>query len=342
MAACEQHEGPAMPRRHVTLLAAFFSLVATPLLAQEGEPATATIEPEIFLVTGLAMNDALNIRASASATGMTIARVPNGTQFRNLGCEMVSSYLWCKIVALEDERLIGWAPGRYLPGAVANDGSRQAEDTVSIKEKEAEIAAEGLMGDVTFDEPGTAKKSKSPLATGAIASVGETEVPKSIRLPGIIQRPYSADAKGVVVSLPDGIAMDPAAPAADAAPSAGAEPEQAAEPAAEEAPQVVAAAPEPATTARAFDATSEIPCARYLGQPMSMCRAGVVRDAEGKASVTVDWPDGGKRVIRFSEGRVEGSDSAQPLNVTREADLNMIRIGKTERFEIPDALPFGG
>ena len=27
---------------------------------------------------------------------------------------------------------------------------------------------------------------------------------------------------------------------------------------------------------------------------------------------------------------------------TREADLNMIRIGKGERFEIPEALPFGG
>ncbi len=202
------------------------------------------------------------------------------------------------------------------------------------------------MGDVTFDEPGAAKKSKSPLATGAIASVGETEVPKSIRLPGIIQRPYSADAKGVVVSLPDAIAVDPTAPVAEAAPAAdaapAAEPAQAAK-AVEEAPQVVAAAPEPAApAAKAFDATSEIPCARYLGQPMSMCRAGVVREAGGKASVTVDWPDGGKRVIRFSEGRVDGSDSAQPLNVTREADLNMIRIGKTERFEIPDALPFGG
>lgn len=89
-------------------------------------------------------------------------------------------------------------------------------------------------------------------------------------------------------------------------------------------------------------ATTVIPCSRYYGKPMSMCAAIVQRGGEGEATVTVTWPDGGERVINFRNGRADTSDSAEPVSWTREADLNMIRIGKAERFEIPDALPFGG
>ena len=42
------------------------------------------------------------------------------------------------------------------------------------------------------------------------------------------------------------------------------------------------------------------------------------------------------------DGKPESSDSSEEFRFTREADLNMIRIGKGERFEIPEALPFGG
>lgn len=89
-------------------------------------------------------------------------------------------------------------------------------------------------------------------------------------------------------------------------------------------------------------ATSEIPCSRYYGKPMSMCAAIVQRGGEGEATVTITWPDGGQRIISFRNGRADTSDSEEPVSWTREADLNMIRIGKAERFEIPDALPFGG
>ncbi|TIN45375.1 MAG: SH3 domain-containing protein, partial [Mesorhizobium sp.] len=34
----------------------------------------------------------------------------------------------------------------------------------------------------------------------------------------------------------------------------------------------------------------EIPCARYVGQPMERCKVNVVRTAD-KADVTVTWPD---------------------------------------------------
>lgn len=318
-----------MPRKHVAIVAAaLLAASAIAAFAQNGEDPAGVITPEFFEVVGIARDDALNIRAAASPIGMTIAQVPNGTRFRNLGCGLVGGYLWCKVVAVEDDKLIGWAPGRYLPGAVATDGEGHAaavDDPSGAPAIVSDTAKDGLMGDATFEEPG-AEEETSPLATGAVAGTGEVEVPEGMGLPGIIQRPYSADAKGRVVSLPDAIVVG-SAPASDgaAAPTA-----------------VAAATPKAAAVDEAFDATAEIPCARYLGQPMTMCHAGVDRVGQAEASVTVNWPDGGQRVIRFRAGRVEGSDSAQPVNTTREADLNMIRVGKTERFEITDALAFGG
>lgn len=312
-----------MPRNPVAILAAAFVAAAVgQAAAQEKEPAEGSISPEYFSVAGIAKDDALNIRATASAIGMTIARVPNGTQFRNLGCEMARGYLWCKVMAVEDERMIGWAPGRYLPGAVATDGS-SAEAAATPAETAAGEADDGLMGSGSFDVPGK-EAEKPPLAAGTVAGAGETVVPSGMGLPGIIQRPYSADAKGVVASLPDllplGEAQDTAKPAEAAS-----------------APRAAAV-----DAGAGGAATGAVPCARYLGQPMAMCRAMVAREGEGAAAVTVEWPDGGSRVIRFRDGKADGSDSSLPLQATREADLNMIRIGKTERFEITDALAFGG
>ncbi len=91
-----------------------------------------------------------------------------------------------------------------------------------------------------------------------------------------------------------------------------------------------------------FDATAVIPCARQFGQPMSLCQAGAVRGDAGQAVVSVRWPDGGERIIRFRDGKPESSNANEEFRFTREADLNMIRVGKGERFEIPDTLPFGG
>lgn len=118
----------------------------------------------------------------------------------------------------------------------------------------------------------------------------------------------------------------------------------AAEAAPSEAPAQAAATPAPAEIPPLAQggATTEIPCSRYYGKPMSMCAAIVQRGNEGEATVTVTWPDGGQRIISFRNGRADTSDSEEPVSWTREADLNMIRIGKAERFEIPDALPFGG
>lgn len=81
------------------------------------------------------------------------------------------------------------------------------------------------------------------------------------------------------------------------------------------------------------------------GAPTTSCPAGVKREGSGSAMVTVAKPDGGTRTIFFQNGRAAGYDQSQAdtgkFSATKQGDLNIIHIGQ-ERYEFPDALPFGG
>lgn len=95
-----------------------------------------------------------------------------------------------------------------------------------------------------------------------------------------------------------------------------------------------------------FNATGEVPCARNKGQPMGQCKFGVVREGQGKATVTIFWPDGGSRAIFFDAGKPASFDQSQAdgdvtMKVDQDADLFKISIGD-QRFEIPDAVVNGG
>jgi hypothetical protein len=95
-----------------------------------------------------------------------------------------------------------------------------------------------------------------------------------------------------------------------------------------------------------FNATGNIPCGRAADQPMASCKFGVVRDGDGKGSVTVFWPDGGNRVIYFEAGMPahyddSKADAGAKMTVGRNADLFIVQIG-VQRFEIPDAVISGG
>ena len=94
-----------------------------------------------------------------------------------------------------------------------------------------------------------------------------------------------------------------------------------------------------------YHATSVIPCSMGGGAPTGSCPAGVKRQGGGTADVTVTKPDGRTRTIFFQNGRAVSADVSQAdygkFSATRQGDLNIIRIGQ-ERYEIPDALPFGG
>ncbi|MBW2659370.1 MAG: SH3 domain-containing protein [Deltaproteobacteria bacterium] len=90
-----------------------------------------------------------------------------------------------------------------------------------------------------------------------------------------------------------------------------------------------------------FDATGSIPCAQFAGQPMRQCEFGVSRAGGGSSTV-----DGSSRAIFFRMGKPVSADTSQAdgyheLRSTREKDLQLIRIGD-ERYEIPDAVVFGG
>jgi hypothetical protein len=95
-----------------------------------------------------------------------------------------------------------------------------------------------------------------------------------------------------------------------------------------------------------YDATGTIPCAQALSQPMRECDFGVSRAGGGYSTVVVRKPHGGSRAIYFRMGQAVGADTSEAdgyhdFSVTREADLNMIRVGP-ERYEIPDAVVLGG
>jgi hypothetical protein len=94
-----------------------------------------------------------------------------------------------------------------------------------------------------------------------------------------------------------------------------------------------------------YHATGPLPCAMAAGQPMGSCSFGVVRKGGGSGTVTVTKPDGRTRSIFFEKGKATGYDMSQAdpgeFSASRQGDLNVIRIGP-ERYEIPDAVIFGG
>ena len=94
-----------------------------------------------------------------------------------------------------------------------------------------------------------------------------------------------------------------------------------------------------------FHATGMIPCSMGGGQPTGSCAFGVRREGGGNGMVTVTKPDGRTRTIFFEQGRATGYDASQADNAEfsaeKESDLSIVRIG-AERYEIPDAVIFGG
>ncbi|MCK6553576.1 META domain-containing protein [Candidatus Binatia bacterium] len=95
-----------------------------------------------------------------------------------------------------------------------------------------------------------------------------------------------------------------------------------------------------------FDATGPLPCAFAPGQPMGQCELGVARAGGGYATVVIKKPDGRTRAIFFRMGRPIGADVSESegrleFEATKDGDLHRIRVGN-ERYEIPDAVVFGG
>ena len=94
-----------------------------------------------------------------------------------------------------------------------------------------------------------------------------------------------------------------------------------------------------------YHATGDIPCAMRREGPTGFCPFGVTREGSGNGTVIVTKPDGRSRAIFFKNGKAIGADvsAADPgkFRASRTGDLTIVRIGD-ERYEIPDAVIFGG
>ncbi|MEO0405737.1 MAG: hypothetical protein AAF289_00140 [Cyanobacteria bacterium P01_A01_bin.135] len=106
-------------------------------------------------------------------------------------------------------------------------------------------------------------------------------------------------------------------------------------------PPVSGAAEDALVAGTNFNATGQVPCAMGLSQPMGACPFGVVRQGSGSGMVTITLPTGGIRTITFDAGNAVSSNADADLSAEKQRDLSVIRIGE-ERYEIPDAVIFGG
>jgi hypothetical protein len=91
-----------------------------------------------------------------------------------------------------------------------------------------------------------------------------------------------------------------------------------------------------------YNATADLKCTTSVGGKTGACKAGVIRRGNGDATVEIKTPDGGARTIYFTRGNPAGSNAETPIRATRQGDLNIVRIGTVEVYEIPDALIVGG
>ncbi len=95
-----------------------------------------------------------------------------------------------------------------------------------------------------------------------------------------------------------------------------------------------------------FDANGIIPCAQFVGQPMTECPFGVARAGGGYTTVVLTKPDGATGTLFFRMNRAIGADTSEAdgypgLRADRVDDLHLTRIG-SERYAIPDAVVLGG
>jgi hypothetical protein len=96
-----------------------------------------------------------------------------------------------------------------------------------------------------------------------------------------------------------------------------------------------------------YHASTPITCLPYIEQfrdkKSRQCEAFVIRRGfDGTATVEIPQENSVPRRILFVKGKPVASDSSDPLTFTRQGDVTTVRLGETERYEIPDMLLTGG
>jgi len=96
-----------------------------------------------------------------------------------------------------------------------------------------------------------------------------------------------------------------------------------------------------------FHASSKITCVPYiekfLGKKPEECEAFVTRRGfDGTATVEIPQKNSFSRRILFIKGKPVVSDSPSPVTYSRRDDFTIVIFDIDERYEISDALIFGG
>lgn len=262
--------------------------------------------PDFWEVTGVTQS--LNIRSEPSTNGAIMAELPKGSVVQNLGCQMNEGRKWCQIRQVDGD-IAGWAAGEFLREAAA---PATGAETGAASQTGAEMIVTGVPANDTLNVrsgPGTANEVIGELGNGdAVLRLGCQEVGDT-RWCEIEMMTDMRECGWVAARYLSDAAQD-------TAPSS--------------------------TSGGDFDARGMLPCAASFSAPMTNCDFGVVRKGGGTAIVTVFLPDGVKRVLHFQSGEPIMVENGGDLTSNRRGDLTTIEVDGKERYEVPDAIIFGG
>lgn len=91
-----------------------------------------------------------------------------------------------------------------------------------------------------------------------------------------------------------------------------------------------------------FHATGEIPCTFKGNASVTTCTFGVVRKGNGNADVTMTFPDGFSRTLRFHDNMVSTDSGGDKVAYSREGDTTFVSINNdAETFVIYDVITYG-
>ena len=299
-----------MMRRTVTLRTTLHALIAAPLLMAAWPAMAPALAEEaqdivVSIVTGLAPNDLLNVRVAASAIAKVQMRLDAGASVTNLGCNDVNGHKWCKIAATDNPKLSGWAPARYL---IPLNPAAYVEGTTGTTEAAPAANGEVAAGSAASSQPAPALPPDLSARLGGEGQAVSKSPMKSAAITAM------QDAYGLALvaneTPPTGEIEDPATA-------------------------------QPQDAAALASGAVEIPCARYVGQPMTGCQASVIRNGTDESRRDRDLARWRHARHLLPAGLPTGSNADSDFRFTREGRLNMIRVGVSERFEIPDAVAFG-
>jgi uncharacterized protein YraI len=281
------------------------------------QPPAAPVPPptgQLVQVTGVAPNDVLNVRSGPGTSYQVIGALGNGTTVRRLGCRSVGTARWCEIQQLTDMRERGWVNARFL-----------GEPGVAAPQPPASQLPERPGAGVTVQVTGLQPGGRLNLRTGPGTSYpvsGSLSNGTSVRrlscesLAGTrwcqVELLTPGRQRGWVSGryLTDGAASQ--LPGDTALPGTG------------------------------VSATGRIPCTDRASTALSDCPFAVSRHGRGTATLRVTLPSGAIRRIDFQRGIPTASDGTGYLGYTRYGDTIDVRIGASERYQVFDAVVFGG